>query len=88
MAKATPAHKAAGQTPTIPRHPAKAQTTQNGTSTENGVSWRPTIADKSPKSKSVTDLSARMGVPKAPKATGAVFAINDSPEAANGLKPS
>lgn len=28
-----------------------------------------------------------MGVPRAPKATGAVFAISDKPEAANGEKP-
>ena len=36
----------------------------------------------------VTLLRAIMGVPRAPKATGAVLAIRESPEAASGLKPS
>ena len=35
----------------------------------------------------LTPESAISGVPRAPKATGAVFAISDSPEACNGLKP-
>ena len=45
MAKATPAVSAAGQTPSMPRNPAKAHTTQNGTITEKKGSWRPAIAE-------------------------------------------
>ncbi len=36
----------------------------------------------------VTLLNAMIGVPRAPKATGAVLAINESPQAESGLKPS
>jgi len=36
----------------------------------------------------VTVESAMMGVPNDPKATGAVFAISDTPHAVSGLKPS
>src|SRR6266540_736079 len=43
MAKATPAVSAAGQTPNMPRKPACAQTTQNGTINEKKGSCRPTI---------------------------------------------
>jgi hypothetical protein len=46
------------------------------------------MADSFKISISVTAARAIMGVPRAPKATGAVFAINDSPQAARGLKPS
>ena len=34
----------------------------------------------------MTDCSAMIGVPSAPNATGAVFAIRDSPDAASGEK--
>ena len=36
----------------------------------------------------VTPARAMMGVPSAPKATGAVLAMRDSPAACSGLKPS
>ena len=35
----------------------------------------------------LTPESATSGVPSAPKATGAVLAISEKPEACNGLKP-
>ena len=35
----------------------------------------------------MTVWSARIGVPSAPKATGAVFAMSESPDAVSGLKP-
>src|SRR6266404_1038518 len=88
IAKASPAVRAAGQTPSMPRKPAIAQTTQNGTINEKNGSWRPTIWDKMTSLMPVTLLRAMIGVPSAPKATGAVLAIRDRPEAASGLKPS
>ena len=42
----------------------------------------------SSRSSPVTPASAITGVPSAPKATGAVLAISDRPEAASGEKPS
>ena len=45
MAKATPAVSAAGQTPSIPRKPANAHTTQNGTINEKNGNCRPAIAE-------------------------------------------
>ena len=46
------------------------------------------MADNLRMSIPVTADRAIMGVPRAPKATGAVFAINARPHAAKGLKPS
>ena len=66
MAKATPATKAAGQTPIMPLKPAKAHTTQNGTMMEKNGNCRPTMADRSFKSRPVTPLKAMIGVPSAP----------------------
>src|SRR6266404_1845833 len=43
IAKAKPAVSAAGHTPSIPRNPAIAQTTQKGIISEKNGSWRPTI---------------------------------------------
>src|SRR5258708_1741267 len=72
-ANATPATSAAGQTPSIPRNPANVQTTQNGTRSEKNGSCLPTIAESALTSRPVTALNARIGVPKAPNATGAVL---------------
>ena len=83
----TPATRIAGQTPSMPRQPANAQTSQNGTITEKNGSCRPTIALSSSRSRPVTLCSAMIGVPSAPKATGAVLAMSDRPEAASGVKP-
>ena len=88
MAKARPAVRAAGHTASMPRKPAIAHTTQKGMISEKNGSWRPTIWERATSLKPVTLLSAMIGVPSAPKATGAVLAISDKPEAARGLKPS
>src|SRR5579864_240024 len=45
-ANETPVTRMAGQTSFMPFQPAKAQTTQNGTISENTGSWRPTIAPR------------------------------------------
>ncbi len=60
---------------------------QNGTMMQNGVSWRPTVALKSRRSRPVTAASVITGVPSAPKATGAVLAMSDRPDAASGENP-
>src|SRR5436190_21420930 len=88
MANAKPAVNAAGHTPIIPRKPAMAQTTQKGTSSEKNGNCRPTICESATSLIPVTLHNAIMGVPRAPKATGAVLAINDNPDACRGLKPS
>ncbi len=72
----------------MPRQPANAQTSQNGTMTENSGSCRPTIPLNCNRSSPVTLCSAITGVPSAPNATGAVLAMSDSPDAASGEKPS
>jgi hypothetical protein len=87
-ANATPATRAAGHTPAIPRRPAKAATTQNGTRTAKNGSCRPTMAERSITSSPVTAPRARIGVPSAPNATGAVFAMSERQDAAIGVKPS
>src|ERR1017187_7718978 len=83
--KASPATSAAGQTPYIPRQPAKAATTQNGTRTEKKGSWRPTIAEIFSASRPVTCSSVVIGIPSDPNATGAVLAMSARPEACKGL---
>ena len=87
-AKATPATRIGGQISTVRRSPAKAATSQNGTTSEKNGSCRPTMPLSSCRSRPVTADSAMMGVPSAPKATGAVLAMSDRPEAASGRKPS
>ena len=72
----------------MPRQPANAHTSQNGTITEKNGSCRPTIALRANRSSPVTLCSAMIGVPSAPKATGAVLAMSDRPDAASGGKPS
>jgi len=54
MANDTPAMRIAGQTDHIPRNPANAHTSQKGTMTEKNGSWRPTIALRSSRLRSVT----------------------------------
>ncbi len=87
MAKLTPATRIAGHTSSILRQPANAQISQNGTSTEKNGNCRPTIIDSSISSSPVTLARVMIGVPSAPKATGAVLAISARPDAANGEKP-
>ncbi|MNL18350.1 hypothetical protein D3C87_1394930 [compost metagenome] len=78
----------AGQMASMPRKPANAQISQNGTSTEKNGSWRPIIAESTVCSMPVTDERPMIGAPSAPNATGAVLAISARPEAASGEKPS
>ena len=87
-ANEAPATAMAGQIPSVPRSPAKAQTSQKGTTSEKTGSCRPTIALRRSRSSPVTLWRATIGVPSAPKATGAVLAISDRPEASSGEKPS
>ena len=68
--------------------PADAQISQNGTSSEKNGSWRPTIALNCLRSSPVTPCKPMSGAPRAPKATGAVLAISDKPEADSGVNPS
>src|SRR6266702_3912799 len=81
IAKVTPATRIAGQTSIIPLKPTNAQTSQNGTRMQNGVRMRPAMAERITSLKPVTFAKAMIGVPNAPKATGAVLAISESPEA-------
>ena len=88
MANETPATRIAGQISIMRRKPTNAQINQNGTRTEKNGSWRPTIELSACRSSPVTAASTTIGVPSAPKATGAVLAISESPAAASGLNPS
>ena len=65
-AKARPLTSTAGQTCTMPRKPAKAQMSQNGTMRENNGSCRPIMPESSSRSSPVTAASAITGVPSAP----------------------
>src|SRR5262245_989395 len=85
--KETPQTSAAGQISLVARQPAKAQISQNGTITEKNGSCRPTMAPSLITSRPVAAASPTIGVPSAPKATGAVLAISDRPAAASGEKP-
>src|SRR2546421_9538154 len=71
----------------MPRKPAKAQTNQKGTMSEKKGSCLPTIALSCRRSRPVTVCNPMIGVPNAPYATGAVFAIKDKPDAASGVNP-
>ena len=88
MAKENPATQAAGQTPTTALQPAKAQTIQNGMSKEKKGNCRPTIDEIKWTSMPVTCSSVVIGMPKEPNATGAVFAMSESPYACRGVNPS
>ncbi len=81
MVNETPATRIAGHTSIIPLNPAKAQISQNGTRMQKGARMRPDMAASVSSLIPVTLASAMIGVPRAPKATGAVLAISDRPEA-------
>ena len=87
IAKERPATRIGGQTSSVFLQPTNAMISQNGTMTEKNGSCRPTMPLSSCRSRPVTAASAMMGVPSAPKATGAVLAMSDKPDAASGLKP-
>ena len=81
------ATRIAGQISIMPRKPAKAQINQKGTISEKKGSCRPTIALNAFRSKPVTPCNPTSGAPNAPKATGAVLAIRDKPDADRGVNP-
>ncbi len=61
---------------------------QNGTIIEKSGSCLPIILLRTPASIPVTPASATIGVPIAPKATGAVLAMSERADASSGPKPS
>ena len=65
-ANETPVTRIAGQISIIPRQPAKAQISQNGTISEKNGSCRPTIAPSRNGSSPVTLARPAIGVPSAP----------------------
>ena len=71
----------------MPFHPAITAINQKGTITEKNGNCLPTMALKSFSGNPVTAASAIIGVPSAPKATGAVLPIKASPAAGSGLNP-
>ena len=86
-AKLKPVTSAAGHTSRTPRKPSIMNTSQNGTSSDSSGNWRPAMAPIRNGSMPVTWPATMMGMPMAPKATGAVLAIRHRPAAYNGLKP-
>src|SRR5258708_4849612 len=66
IANDTPHTRMAGQTPIMPRQPANAHTTQNGTINEKNGSCRPTMAPSRNGSIPVTLARPAIGVPSAP----------------------
>ena len=87
MAKLSPAARQAGHTSRVRRGPTMAATNQKGTISEKNGSCRPTMAESSLSGRPVTLASVMIGVPMAPKATGAVLPMSDSPAAGMGLNP-
>src|SRR5439155_23532689 len=59
----------------------------NGMSCEKKGRWRPAIAERESYGRPVNPARVTIGVPRAPKATGAVFAIRQSTAEESGLKP-
>lgn len=81
MAKLPPATMAAGQVSRMPRQPSIMNTSQNGTRIDRNGSWRPVMAPILKASMPVTWPATMIGMPSAPKATGAVLAIRHRPAA-------
>ena len=81
MANVPPHTSTAGHTDRSPRHPLIVATSHAGTSSDTNGSWRPAIMPSVMAGMSVTAASVRIGVPIAPKATGAVLAISERPAA-------
>ncbi|MDT4839406.1 hypothetical protein FQZ97_731960 [compost metagenome] len=86
-AKLPPATSRAGQVSRMPRQPSIIATSQNGTMTDSSGSWRPAMAPILKASTPDTWPATMIGMPSAPKATGAVLAIRHRPAAYSGLKP-
>ncbi len=88
MANDPPQTSTAGQTPRSPRQPLMTTTSHAGIRIETIGSWRPAIAPSVAAGRPVTAASVRIGVPMAPKATGAVLAMSVRDAASFGAKPS
>ncbi|MNF77584.1 hypothetical protein D3C84_597340 [compost metagenome] len=80
-AKLAPATRAAGQVSLMPRQPSIMATSQKGTMIDSSGSWRPVMAPILKASIPVTWPATMIGMPRAPKATGAVLAIRHRPAA-------
>ena len=80
-AKLPPATRMAGQVSRMPLKPSMMKTIQNGTSIARQGSWRPTMLPILKGSRPDTWPATMIGMPMAPKATGAVLAIRHRPAA-------
>src|SRR5262249_61328377 len=78
---------AAGQAPRSHFHPDIVATSHAGTSSDTNGSCRPAITPSVVAGMPVTAPRVRIGVPMAPKATGAVLAMSERPAAYSGVKP-
>ncbi len=81
IANEPPQTSTAGQAPRSPRQPLIVTTSHAGTMTETNGSCRPAIALSKSGEMPVTAPRVRIGVPIAPYATGAVFAMSERPAA-------
>ena len=86
--KLAPHTRHAGHTSRIPRQPTCAATSQKGTISEKTGNCRPTMELSACRSRPVTLWSVVSGIPREPKATGAVLPMSASFAASSGLKPS
>src|SRR5256885_1338571 len=85
-AKEPPPTSTAGQVSLTPRQPSMMAISQNSTSTVMKGSWRPAIWPMANASTPETCPATMMGMPMAPKATGAVLAIRRSEEHTSELQ--
>src|SRR6266700_4119511 len=87
MVKPSEATARAGHTSHIFFQPQNMKTITKGMISEKTQDWRPTIWLKAIVSSPVEAARVVIGMPNAPKATVAVSARSDRPEAARGKKP-
>ena len=80
-AKVAPQTRIAGHVSRTPRQPSMTMITHKGMMSDSKGSWRPAIAPILKASMPVTCPATRMGMPIAPKATGAVLVIRHRPAA-------
>ena len=86
-AKLAPITISAGHVCRTPRSPSMMNTSRNGTITATNGAWWPTIAPMCVAGMPVSVPAVVMGVPTAPKATGAVFASSTAVAARSGGTP-
>jgi len=80
-ANVPPHTSTAGHTPRSPRQPLIVTTSHAGTIRDTNGNCLPAIIPNVLAGMPVTAASVKIGVPIAPNATGAVFAMSDSPAA-------